>query len=706
MTKTSQLFSGLGAALFLATAWAGNAGVPFLTAVGLGMLAVEWLSGFRRRPAGLAPYPLLMVSPLTLILYSSANDFRVRLFCLVLLAYLASLAALASGRDRRSLVAPRRTLTVWALAGLFFALSAVWLTNRGIYFSGDEPHYLMVAQSLAEDGDFDLKNNIADKTYRRFHPAALDAHVKEINGRRLSFHMPGLAILLVPFYWVYGWLGQLLPPQLFFRLAMALLNSLFIFGLVTVLKKQFPDFNAVCLGLWLALSFPLLFQSVHLYPELPAATLMAGAYLFACLHRRHYAVSGLLLALIPWFHLKYSLAVAVLALFIGWRLLRKKEFANLVRFLLFPALGLALLILYTRILYGSFNPNQIPQPLDYRAITLLKPVETFFSFFLDQRDGILIYCPFLLFAFLGLRKKWWPEGDHFRVLTWVFWSYIIFHAVSLNRPGYSPAGRTLMFVFWIMAVFIAAFLRHNRDERWQFAFQTSVGWTILATCWLLIYPLFMYQPVDSSVTQRGASLAFFLGSEWIRLPDFFPSFLRSSNLGHLANYGWIMLIAAAIFLYYRRGGTARPFHNQNVAGATGFIFLVALLCLFPHVYLRQSHLVAGGRLRFFCNSGNFIFVSDTGAFQLKAGGHYDIFVDARHAKKDTMAMTLLNGDDVRLELWNKSSRLFRSSGARTERFSFDLMSLRTLRVKNSLVVPIGIDLESPVANSFLFLRFE
>ena len=66
-----------------------------------------------------------------------------------------------------------KPILVWFTAFIIFALAAGVLSWQGIHLSGDEPHYIMITQSLVEDGDFDLKNNMEEKTYFRYLPVEL-----------------------------------------------------------------------------------------------------------------------------------------------------------------------------------------------------------------------------------------------------------------------------------------------------------------------------------------------------------------------------------------------------------------------------------------------------------------------------------------------------------------------------------------------------
>lgn len=91
-------------------------------------------------------------------------------------------------------------------------------------WSGDEPHYLLMLNSLLSDGDLDLRNNYAvvwtgsPQAGRSFAGRPLDHHTKWYAGNRLvqwgqgaaasgppqheySWHPPGLPLLLATFLW-------------------------------------------------------------------------------------------------------------------------------------------------------------------------------------------------------------------------------------------------------------------------------------------------------------------------------------------------------------------------------------------------------------------------------------------------------------------------------------------------------------------------
>ena len=74
---------------------------------------------------------------------------------------------------------------------------------------GDEPHYLMVAESLLRDGDLDLERDYAEGRYALFHDAPLLPHyrVRGQHGEIYSLHAVGLSLLILPAWALAGYAG-------------------------------------------------------------------------------------------------------------------------------------------------------------------------------------------------------------------------------------------------------------------------------------------------------------------------------------------------------------------------------------------------------------------------------------------------------------------------------------------------------------------
>jgi hypothetical protein len=696
------LADALGLALLLFTWYLGRGGMLLLAIIVVLVIACELACRFLAAP-GMTPYMAMLAAPLLLVHYSSIHDFRVRLACFAMLLAILALA----WRQPRLAAVRLRPVHAWLLSLLAFSLAAVVLHAQGIHLSGDEPHYVMIAQSLVEDGDFDLKNNIEEKTYFSYLPVEVRFHGSIHDGRWHSFHLPGVSLLLLPFYLLFKLLAGAVPGPLFFRLAAAVINSFFALGLFLALQRLTANKRNDGIFLFFLLTFPLLFHAVHLFPELPAATLVIFAYL-AARDKRNYFISGLLLAGVPWLHLKYALPTLVLALFVASWIRRENRGAGarwrqLAAFVAAPALSLALLGLYSRLLYGSFDPRAISPEKNFLAIPLKFQVETLLSFFLDQRDGLLLYAPLFLLVFLVFKKEVRSGIRDFALLTTMAASYILFHAITTVRGAYSPAARPTLFVLWIMAVFLAAL--HDRSRPGLRALiRLLAGLTAFASAWFVYYPLFLYQPVTREVSQRASSWLAFMSSDVLDLPAFFPSFLKKSNSAWAPNWAWLLLLACALALYYSRDSWPLLRRVARPAFLLLGLGLLVSFCWFPHVRLQTRYRAAG--LSFFCNSKNFAYRTERSAFRAQAGRDYDLFFDLKGSAADRLDLSFSGDEPIGLRVRNGRQLLLAAQSNDGRHLRLSLRQLNKFSLGKRELVHIGLETAAGGEDAALLLKLK
>lgn len=679
-----RLLQAAGFSALLAAWLAGDGGGLLLILCILALLA----AGDRVR-AGAAPW--LLLAPLLLLHYASTTDFRIRLACLVVLALVMGLARLPGNVPFPLRLGRWSSGRVWLLSFLAFAAAAVVFHARGVQLSGDEPHYLMIAQSLVEDGDFDLRNNIQEKTYFAYLPVEVRFHGAVHDGRYRSFHLPGVSFLLAPFVLLFRLLRGLVPASLYFRLVAALISSFFALGLFRLFRSLWPEDDAGPPFLLFLVTFPLLFHAVHLFPELPAAALLLFAYLLTRPGRPRYLAAGWLLAAIPWLHFKYAVPTAVFVLFTLAAVVRSDSARRLrdAAFLVLPSFAsLALLSLYSRVLYGSLDPRVISPERGFLSIPLLPKIETLLSFFLDQRDGLLLYAPVLLALFLAGRRETRRSIRDFPMLASIFASYVLFHASTTVRGGYSPAARPTLFVLWIMAPFAYAVLR-RAGEGGRSAWRFLAGMGAFASVWLLYYPLFLYQPVTREVGQRASALLLFLGSRALNLSSLFPSFLKKPNAGYLPDWVWLAALAVGLALYYSRA--LRPWGARAWRLALPLLGMAAVLavCIVPHVHLRTRYGTAG--LSLFNESRNFTFQKEMGRFQALAGQDYDLYIDLAGSAADRLDLRLLNPG--RADIRVRNGRRTLAAGGRGEEASVSIRldELQRFSLGRRRLVHIGLE---------------
>ena len=91
-----------------------------------------------------------------------------------------------------------------AALGLYLAVGLHYATH--LQASGDEPYYLLMAQSLWRDHDLDLQNNFAQEDWREYTPGPVSTHygAPRRDGRPYPGHSPGLPALLAPVYALGG----------------------------------------------------------------------------------------------------------------------------------------------------------------------------------------------------------------------------------------------------------------------------------------------------------------------------------------------------------------------------------------------------------------------------------------------------------------------------------------------------------------------
>src|SRR5262245_18177004 len=154
-------------------------------------------------------------------------------------------------------------LTLVVLA-IYVALLA-W-TGQVWVRTGDEPHYLVAADSLVRDGDYDLSNNYVPSVYLDWYPSLnlIPQVQKRPDGAQFLVHTYGLSVLIAPAYWLAGARGV--------AYFMALLGAL-LAGQVYLLGLQVTeDWRAALLGaLVVALTPPSVWYGYLHYPELPGA---------------------------------------------------------------------------------------------------------------------------------------------------------------------------------------------------------------------------------------------------------------------------------------------------------------------------------------------------------------------------------------------------------------------------------------------------
>src|SRR6059058_2302203 len=179
-------------------------------------------------------------------------------------------------------------------------------------YAGAEPHYLLTAKSLVDDGDVDLTDDYRARGYSDFYPGTLRPEGLLTRGRLDEPHGVGFPLLIAPAFAIAGAKGVEV-----FLAAVAALAVLLAYRLAL---RVVPDPWALGATLAVGLSPPLIAYSTAVYPELAAAALLCGAALLALRAaqrptRRAAHGCCALVAALPWLEPKYLVPGAVIALY-------------------------------------------------------------------------------------------------------------------------------------------------------------------------------------------------------------------------------------------------------------------------------------------------------------------------------------------------------------------------------------------------------
>jgi hypothetical protein len=267
--------------------------------------------------------------------------------------------------------------------------------------NGDEPHYLVITQSLLNDGDLQIENNHARGDYRRYFRGNLspDFLRRGTNGQIYSIHAPGLPVVVAPAFALFGYHGVVVWLSLLASLGSALLwrASYQLTGSIT----------AAWFG-WGAgaLTVPFFFQAFAVYPDSLAATLVLFAVMpflspQPVMPVKRWLGVGSVLAVLPWLHTRFAVLSGAIALVLLLRLLRLPECRSRVAALLaVPVVSALAWFAYFRTIYGTFNPSA-----PYGGDTQSNPsniLNGLPALLFDQQFGILPYAPVYGVCLAGL----------------------------------------------------------------------------------------------------------------------------------------------------------------------------------------------------------------------------------------------------------------------------------------------------------------
>jgi hypothetical protein len=402
-------------------------------------------------------------------------------------------------------VARRRrwTTAILLMSLLASGLLAQRFVRTALYPGGDEPHYLIIAQSVWRDGDLRIENNHTRRDYDEYFNLDLTPHylTRGVDGEIYSIHPIGMPVLVAPVYAAGGYEGVVL---VFVLLGGAALTMAWRLAWAVTGSASAATFG------WAVLAFgvPWVFNTFSIYPEVPAAFAVTAAYTLTAgwqARQAHvsplslavwrFVAAGVLLATLPWLSTKYvvmAFALGVLLLArVGWPWPahaepRQRAVARALAITVPCAVSLAGWFAFFNAIWGTYSPSA---PYGIQRETRLSYLPSGGPGLLfDQEYGIVLFAPALLMVIPGLWVLWRQRGGRRRICVELLalWAGLIgvVGAFHIWWGGSAIVGRPVVSAMPLLLIPMAAHWAACAAQPWRRAshvllLAVGVGLTVL-----------------------------------------------------------------------------------------------------------------------------------------------------------------------------------------------------------------------------------
>jgi hypothetical protein len=268
---------------------------------------------------------------------------------------------------------------------------------------GDEPHYLIIAQSLWRDGDLRIENNHQRGDYLEYFGGALrpDYLKRGTDNQIYSIHLPGVSAVVAPVLALGGYSAV--------KIFLALLSAAAASAAWRAAFALTGQVAAAWFG-WagVTLAAPVLLLSFTVYPDGPGAVVVMLAFaLLVSLQAKParpahwWAGPGLLAALLPWFHPRFAVLAAALGAVFALRAMSAAQpLRTMAAFAAVPVASAIGWFGYYYAIYGRLDPSVAYG--HYTQMSLGRAPTGLLGLLFDQQYGLLVYAPVFAVGLAGL----------------------------------------------------------------------------------------------------------------------------------------------------------------------------------------------------------------------------------------------------------------------------------------------------------------
>ena len=414
---------------------------------------------------------------------------------------------------------------------VFYLFISVWF-NHANPPTGDEPSYLLVAHSIANDRDIDLRNNYDNGDHKKFYKGDFYSHEIEVKGRLLSYHPVLFPCLSVPFYAAARRYGVSIFQNI--------LAGIFAGCLALFIYKVFRSKKTAFAGAAIAVfTLPFIVFANHACTEFLNAVLVIAPFLIILYYRKQYVYAAILSAMLPWAHPRNFLFWIVIAAIFAWE--NRKEIKKILSFAVVQAASLAALFFYNMYFYGVLIPKQGKGELTTMEMFGFNLPAILGNFF-DQEFGLLFYTPVFGLAAAGAWIMLKRDKKTVLYLSSFFLPYFILIASWANEiwfGGNGVSSRFLTPVVCVFSVFICELIFFSPRGFAGKILKISVFWSFLMTLSLFVIPWFRWNKGFG----ENWLLKFMSEGTGVNFSGFFPSLTRASTNDYI-----LAVIGAAVFI--------------------------------------------------------------------------------------------------------------------------------------------------------------
>jgi hypothetical protein len=402
--------------------------------------------------------------------------------------------------------------------------------------TGDEVHYLLMAKSFAQDGDFDLKNQFAQKAWKSDYPSeTLDFHgTPDVAGRWICRHMPSFSLLILPAYVFNGAWWAAATNLLILAFALWMLYG-FARDLGAEPKQAFFMYALA------VLCAPWTIWGYLLYPVAVGILLiLLACRLFLRLENWQAALGvGLIGSLLPWFHQGFSIAGLVLLSAAGWQLLLGKQWKSLLAMLLG---GLVVGLPFVWVFLTFYQ--EALQTGDYAfAFRFQFFINAMLGQLVDRNYGVITAAPILLLAFVGMSLLKWHTRKWLLVLLLAMPLLSVLQAaLFVDWTGFSASFSRLIAPMCAPLFVGVAFVWPVGKKLLRTTMVLGI-WSALVSLSTWVLPILLYEMPKMKMLPALAD------SGMPPLWRFFP-YLKAETSWAVTAWGVVLVFGAAVFVYF------------------------------------------------------------------------------------------------------------------------------------------------------------